>query len=239
MKRLIVLVLPLLLVALLSCNTIDPFGYLDKEEVLTFQKKYSQAQSELKLQILYLENQLDDVNVINERNTENLVDYNRLLSNLNQLLLNVFYVYDHKGSQQVWGTGFTMEHNSQIYFITAGHLVKGNQGDHPRLIFKQNFTNNCYYPKLLYYDHQTGSDFAVFECRLINYGFVPQKENSIGYILGNLTLNYNIIKSELETARRGESGSPVVNLKGEVTALRTTTHSNTDIDKVLEALDSL
>ncbi|MDZ7836688.1 MAG: hypothetical protein U5N58_01410 [Actinomycetota bacterium] len=59
--------------------------------------------------------------------------------------------------------------------------------------------------KVAYYDHQTGSDFAVFECRLINYGFVPQKENSVGYILANLTLNYNIIKSELETARRGEA----------------------------------
>jgi len=203
-----------------------------------WQEQSKKKHDELEYKVEGLENMLDECSKINEKNRNSLEEYNRLLAELNRLLLNVFYVYDYNSQDEVWGTGFTILYGGKIYFITAGHLVDGKRGYHSSLGFKQNFTNHWYYPKLVCYDHKPGNDFAVFKDNLFNTGFLIEKENTTGYVLGNLTLGQNIIKSEGRESSLGESGSPVINTEGKVMSLRVTTNSDTDIDRVIEKIEA-
>lgn len=222
-----------------SCSFIESSDRISNDEFLFLQKKSIEEKRELEKSISEKDIQINNLaNNLNQA-IENEEECQAIIKNFNNLVKNLFYVYGFNGSQEVFGTGFSIIYENTPYFITAGHIVDGKCGYHERLGFKQNLTRNWYYPKLLYYSNKNGNDLAIFEGRNIYAGFEIDTRDSAGFIMGNLELGENIIKSSHESIVLGESGSPVINKQGRVTGFRITAWENTDIDKVVEVLDKM
>ena len=181
-----------------------------------------------------LQKQLADSQVETEK-------YQDLIANLNDLLKNVYYVYQKKSDgSSVWGTGFSLKYNDKYWLITAGHAIENEYGIFKNLGFEIN--DKWIYPKLLTYenDYNNRNDYAIFYSDKINNGFAIDNENdNPEYILGTKTLN--IIKSFNINGIEGESGSPIIDYEGEIIGIDTTDLISyyTDIDLVLEAIDKI
>ena len=95
------------------------------------------------------------------------------------------------------------------------------------------------YPKLLIYenDFNGNRDYAILYSDKITNGFEYDLDNSYPkFILGNA--DNNILKEfNIDNLIEGESGSPVIDLDGEVIEIATGNH--VDIDLIIEAIDSL
>ncbi len=167
---------------------------------------------------------------------EELDSYKELISNLGEYLGYVYYVYQLKSDgSSSWGTGFSIEYENEFYFITAGHIVDNKYGYFPDLGFQ--LKDNWVYPELITYsnDYINKEDYAIFSSE-IDKGFKVDLDNDNPlYKIGDTILDYKI------TSIEGESGSPVIDVDGEVTEIATTDmyFYNTDIDMILETIDNL
>ena len=170
--------------------------------------------------------------------------YQELLSNLNYLLSNVYYVYQQKSdSSSTWGTGFSIEHNDKFYLITAGHVVDNEYGYFPDLGFKANFSKEWIYPRLIAYHNNWYSqdDYAIFYTDKIKSGLSVGEYAGIKnqFKLGNFHKQLNIIGTPKENLS-GESGSPIISLDGGVLGiLLWGVYGYTDINIVLDMIDNL
>ena len=157
-----------------------------------------------------------------------------LITNLNDLLSCVYYVYGENESTYVCGTGFSLAYMDKFYLITAGHLVDGEWGVHKNLGFRANFTDKWIYPKLIAYnnDYNHRDDYAIFLADIKSGLKVDDEDNRPAYIIGNE--KFNIIKNYYENNIIGESGSPIVDIEGEVIGMSTTDTYNyfTDISTI-------
>ncbi len=159
--------------------------------------------------------------------------YQDLISNLNELL---GYVYLIEGTNTIGGIGeataFALEYKEEIYIISAGHVVENKNG-----IFSNFRIINGVLLELLDYDNDyiNKSDYAIFTGE-IDKGFKVDLDNDNPlYRIGDTIVDYRI------TSIEGESGSPVIDIGGEVTEIATTDiySYNTDIDTVLDVIDNM
>ncbi|MDD5659138.1 MAG: hypothetical protein PHR39_03890 [Actinomycetota bacterium] len=187
---------------------------------------------------------IEDNTKINElekqlkHNKDELEKCQELISNLNELLGNTYFVYQKK-SDGSWiiGTGFSLKYKDKYYLITAGHIVENEYGVFKNLGFKANFSNDWIYPKLLTYGNnfQFGRDFAVFYSAKVKEGLILGDYILPAFILGNGKIN--LIKGSTDKTFDGESGSPIININGEVIGIMT--GGSTNMNYVTEAIDNL
>jgi hypothetical protein len=191
------------------------------------------------IKIEQLKNEID-------KKVEELGKYRNLISGLNSLLKNVYYGYASNDRYIADGfTAFSLNYNDKYYLITAGHCAHykyGNEdsGLYTYFKFKANFSDEWIYPKLLTYENDFNNyhDYAIFVSNKIDSGLIIDKDNDKpAYILGSENLNINTIKYVVSMAIPGESGSPVIDLDGEVVGIQT--GNIVDIDIILNAIDNL
>ena len=210
-------------------------------------EKYESKVSELEeANIIIDTNAIEIVDLKEELNLteDQLEKYNNLIDSLNDLLSNVYYGYASNENWESDGfTAFSIEYKGKFYLITAGHCVhykddKIDAGVFTKIKVK-NFKGDWIYPKLLKYenDYDNNRDYAILYSDKIIKGLEYDLNNSYPkFILGNL--NKNILKElNIYNLLEGESGSPVVDLDGEVIGIAT--GNFVDIDLVLEAIDEL
>jgi hypothetical protein len=169
-----------------------------------------------------------------------LEKYKELISGLNELLGNVYYGYASNSNWVMDGfTAFNLKYNDKYYLITAGHCIENEYGKFGNFKFKANFSDNWIYPKLLAYnvDEYAEFDYGIFYSDKINSGFIAGKPEGANIILGNTDGNLNITRTITSAHKNGESGSPIININGEVIGILT--GGITKIDKVTEAIDNL
>ena len=173
--------------------------------------------------------EVENTDRINELANE-LQQYKNLVNNLNELLSNVYEVYGKvDNGNWVSGTGFSIEYNNKFYLITAGHVIDNEYGIFKNLGFKVN--GSGVYPELI--DYSINPDYAIFYSDKINQGFkINVIDSSNMFVLGYGKLNH--ISNFYGTHIAGESGSPIINISGEVVGI--TTGLFTDIDIVLDKL---
>jgi len=175
-----------------------------------------------------------------DESQEEVEKYKALISDLNELLSNVYYGYASNSKYILDGfTAFSIEYKGKYYLITAGHCVENEYGKFGNFKFKANFSDEWIYPKLLTYniDKYAENDYAIFTSDKIKSGFDYGEPLGINMILGSADNNLNIVRSITKTNKNGESGSPIVNENGEVIGILT--GGITKIDKVLKAIDNL
>jgi hypothetical protein len=165
-------------------------------------------------------------------------NYKYILSNMNNILKNVYYCYDDNGNYIVGGTGFSIQYNNKYYLITAGHGVMQDGDYHPNMGFKANFSDEWIYPKLLKYNNDTNNsnDYAIFYSDKVTSGFWTAPNTDYVFVAGSITTGLNIFKGEIYS-EFGESGSPVLNERGEVSGIMI--GGVTPIDVVLKAIDNM
>ncbi|NQT67094.1 MAG: trypsin-like peptidase domain-containing protein [Actinobacteria bacterium] len=245
MKKFTIIALLVSIIFLVACVNLDnfiPIGeYNSKvEELEIINKTVANKDKE----IGKLNRQLDYYTDSLALSKEETVKYKRLINNLNELLSNVYYGY---ASNENWISGgftaFSIEYNGDYYLITAGHCVhykddKIDTGLYTSFKFKANFSNEWIYPKLLIYEvNDTVPDYAILFSDKINDGLDFDLDNSYpNYVLGNG--DNNILKGfYTDTLIDGESGSPVVDINGQVVGIAT--GNFVDIDIVLQTIDDL
>ncbi len=245
MRKIITILLILSIIILSGCVNLDNYVTVDKyrkledrlDNVIDDYSSLQQDYNSLKAYNYDLKKNLNTTE-------KDLEKYKELLNNLNDLLDNVYYGY---GSNSNWTsdgfTAFSMKYKDRFYIITAGHCVHYvNDNIDTGLYTTIKIRNNngeWIYPELLTYenDFEGNRDYAILYSDKINDGFKYNKENNyIGYVLGNI--DKNILKNyNASILIDGESGSPIINLDGEVTAIATGGFQ--DIDMILEAIDKL
>jgi hypothetical protein len=230
-KKLLIIIFITSILFLVSCTNLDNYVPIEK---------YNE------IHLAYVEAKKDSTDLKNENKSlkeqlnlteEQLEKYQNLINNLNSLLENVYYVYDDNGETYVFGTGFSIEYKGKYYLITAGHVVDGEWGIHKNLGFKD-IDDNWIYPELLVYENDFfgGMDYAILYSEKIASGLKYDLNSSYPkYILGNG--NNNIFKKLDIDLIEGESGSPVIDIDGEV--IEIVTGNYMDIDLVIEAIDDL
>ena len=189
-------------------------------------------------EIEYVEVEVENTEKINALE-EDISRYSKLIGSLNTLLGNVYYVYDDNGQFITEATGFAIEYKDKFYLITAGHAVDWENDYHPNLKFRANYSDTWIYPKLLTYKnlYAQREDYAIFYSEDIDSGLTVNSTNvNNKYVLGANKLN-TIRRAGMSKVIQGESGSPVINLDGEV--IEILTGGTTDIDIVLRAIDNL
>lgn len=140
-----------------------------------------------------------------------LQKYKDLIDNLNNLLSNVYYVYQGKSDgSSVWATGFSINYNGKYYLITAGHVIDNGYGIFKNLGFKVN--GRYIYPELLSYKNEWGNDYAIFYSDKITNGLTltDKADYKNLYILGLQTFK----QIDYKTIKPGESGSPIIDISG-------------------------
>ena len=172
---------------------------------------------------------------------QKLEDYEDLVSNLNDYLKNVYYGKANNGSNVLNGfTAFSIKHKGRFYLITAGHCVGRDFREYNNHQFRHNLDDEWIMPYLLLYNSGDGcnNDFAVFKSPHISSGLEvsPVFMEPDMLVLGN---NYiNTLRHNNIGALQGESGSPIINLKGEVVGMITAENGGyTGISTDLENID--
>jgi hypothetical protein len=181
--------------------------------------------------------EVEDTAKIEELELE-LQQYKSLIANLNDLLKNIYYGYAENDKYILDGfTAFSIEYKGKYYLITAGHCVENENGKFGNFKFKANFSNEWIYPELLDYGNgNDSSDYAIFYSDKINNGLNFGTDINNLFILGAGKLN--VVKLEEQNSMSGESGSPIINLNGEVVYINCGLY-NTPIGTVLQAIDNL
>jgi hypothetical protein len=185
-----------------------------------------------------LEDELSNVKQLLEDSVIEASNYKYILDNLNELLSNTYYVYQEKDDGYVWATGFSIQYNDRYYLITAGHVVEYEHGIFKNLGFKANFSDTWIYPELLTYENEweNENDYAVFYSDKISSGIWVAPNTEYKYVLGSMEVGLNIINNYI-VGVTGESGSPILNQRGEVSGILI--NGVTPIDIVLEAIDNI
>lgn len=190
-------------------------------------------------EIEYVEVEVGNTEKINALE-EDISRYSKLIGSLNTLLGNVYYGYAENENYILDGfTAFSMEYNGRYYLITAGHAVENNNIIFTDFKFKANYSDSWIYPRLLTYKnlYTHNEDYAIFYSEDIDSGLAVNSTNvNNKYVLGANKLN-TIRRAGMSKVIQGESGSPVINLDGEV--IEILTGGTTDIDVVLRAIDNL
>jgi hypothetical protein len=191
-----------------------------------------------------------DLNAVDEAVSERfrkLTGAELLLDNTNRILSTVYFgTADTDQKEDAWDfTAFSIRYNDKYYIITAGHSVEMDGIKYKNFRFKANNSNIWITPELLDYknDYENNLDYAVFYSnKPVTMGLIPATEDedhSPVYILGNIENDLNLIK-EYKEAKRGESGSPVLNSKCHVIGILIKKDgSYTPIKAVLSAIEKL
>lgn len=179
-------------------NTIDGL----EEEIESLQKKIEDFDYEGELAML--QEEADGIRYI-------LEDLEFLLSNV--------YIGTTEPEMNYSFTAFSIEYKDDNYIITAGHCVNDNISPEALFKFKANFSDEWIYPELLGYNAEFWDldDYAVFSSSDIDHGLkVGDGPSDRNYLLGSLDKGLSVFRYIGDSSIRGESGSPVINLKGEV-----------------------
>jgi len=199
--------------------------------------KAEEEVARLKLEIAELQ---EDI----ELQEEELQDHDILTRNLNRLLETVYYgsaVPVGEGREKNF-TAFSMHYNENFYIVTAGHCIKYDGVKYTDFRFKSNERHSWIYPELLYYegDYEANRDFAIFSHRFISKGLMIEEEDvEPRYVLGNIERKLNFFK-EFDTAREGESGSPILSRGCKLVGIVIKNNSDyTPISEVTDAIDRL
>jgi hypothetical protein len=174
--------------------------------------------------IIELEKQLQSKDI-------EIKQYKDLISNLNELLGCVGHIEGTNSNYKNEGTAFSIEYQDKYYIISAGHLVENEYGKFSNFKYKGIISVD-----LLKYesDFNLNKDYAIFYSDKIKQGLDYNLENAdTRFILG-----YNDLIQILDYSalKEGQSGSPIININGKVVGIAT--GFRTDIDKVIQALDS-
>lgn len=240
MKKILIILLLILSVLLIGCSKEVIADTIPVTSIVT-----ATSIIEDTAKIDELTKQLDDLTARLSLSKDETEKYQALIGNLNSLLENIYYGYASNSKWTSDGfTAFSIKYKDKIYLITAGHAVhykydKIDTGVYTHFKFKANFSNNWIYPKLLTYENDyTGNrDYAVFYSDKVNTGFDVGKVYGGNFVLGSINNKLNVIRKLTVTPISGESGSPVINVNGEVIGILT--GSITYIDTVLQAIDNL
>lgn len=239
MKRLLIILLLVLGILTIGCTSQVIADTTITPETVTVTSIVEVENTE---KIEELERKLEEAEEKNQK-------YDYLLRNLNSLLANV---YIGISSNENWISGnyvaFSIEYNDKFYLVTAGHCVhlefEGKNIKYTDFKFKANYSDDWIYPKLLTYNNNylANDDYAVFVSDKITDGFIIDTENNISkYKIIYPEISDKVIIDIYDGGIDGESGSPVIDIDGEITGIATTgTHLyNTKIDTVLQAIDNL
>ena len=183
--------------------------------------------------------EVENTDKIDELESE-LQQYRSLIANLNELLGYVYYGYASNEDYILDGfTAFSMIYNDNTYIITAGHVVEQDGEVYTNHKFKANFSDEWIYPELIAYEYTPIlPDYAIFYCDKIEGGFeVDANETEPNYTLGTIYNDLNVIMKGSRWGKPGTSGSPIVDLDGEVIAIHV--GCTADIDIVLNAINNL
>ena len=236
MKKFLILVLIIPIFLMAGC--LD--NYVPVEEHNKLQEEYNQLKENSYTTEVKLYSELSQQEEKLKLSQEEVKGYENLIDNLNEFLSCVYYGYASNENWESDGfTAFSIFHNDEIYIITAGHCVENEYGRFYNFKFKANFTNTWIYPKLLTYenDYYGNRDYAIFYSDKVTNGLNYDLKNSYPkFILGNI--DKNILKEfNIYNLLEGESGSPVVDLDGEIIGIAT--GNFVDVDLVIEAIDEL
>ena len=228
------IILIVLSVFLVSCDSLYTLEAVETPETVTVTSIVTETVIiEDTQRIEELQKQLADSKEESEK-------YRDLISNLNELLKNVYSIKVSNSNYSSEGTGFSVKHRDKYYMISAGHGVHYVYGNDDVLYtnFKFLLNGNWFSLELLDYnnDYNNKNDYAIFISDKIDNGFNVDLDNDKPLFLINDTF-----KLYWKKIIDGESGSPVIDLDGEVTEIATTDtcQYNTDIDIVLQAIDNL
>jgi hypothetical protein len=170
-----------------------------------------------------------------------------LINNTNPILSTIYYgsadTEELEGAKDF--TAFSLTYRDKFFLITAGHCIEMDGEKYKNFRFKANDKSYFITPKLIDYtsDYTNNIDYAVFyDSNLIRSGLYPATDNEDKtplYILGNLERDLNFIKSYSD-ARKGESGSPVLNSNCHVVGILIKSGGTfTPISVVLDALNRI
>ena len=241
MKKLILIVF--LILFLTACTNLNEYVPIEEynDKLLELEESNITIDNNSK-EIVVLKEEVNTLENDLELSNEKIEQYQNLISNLNEYLS---YVYPMKVSNDNYssdGMGFTIKYGDKFYLITAGHGVHYVFEDYDVFYtnFKVKIDNNWIYLELLDYDndYMDKSDYAILTNSEIDSGFDVDLDNDRPlFLIGENRLISDYNRKIIE----GESGSPVIDLDGQVTEIATTDlyYYNTDIDLVLEAIDNL
>lgn len=202
--------------------------------------RLSRAEQEiekLKLEIAGLQEEID----VQE---EEISSHDVLTRNLNKLLSTVYYgsAAPVTEGQEKNFTAFAMYYGEEFYLITAGHCIEYDGIEYTDFKFKSNERSSWIYPELLHYeaDHVNNRDFAIFSHRFISKGLMIEEDDmEPRYVLGNIERKLNFFK-EFNTAREGESGSPILSRGCKLVGIVIKNNSDfTPIGEVANAIDKM
>ena len=240
-KKIYISIFLLLIFFLVSCINLNNYVPIEKYNSKLSELEEADSIIDNKaIEIIGLKEEVNNLENDLDLSNEEIDKYNNLICNLNELLSNVYYVYESKNDgSSSWGTGFSIEYKESYYLLTAGHIVDSEYGKFVNLGFKANFSNEWIYPKLLVYEvTETIPDYAIFYSDKIKDGLNIDFENDISqFILGTTNNDLNILRENKNTGKVGECGSPVIDLEGEVTGIFI--GYITFIEDVTEAIDNL
>lgn len=237
-------ILIIIAVALLVCGCTNMDNYIPIEEYESKAAELEEANSksdDKDVEIRELQKEVDTLGNSLNLTEEELEKYHSLINNLNELLSCVYYGWaiNNIGGVQDGFTAFSISHNDEIYIITAGHCVENEYGKFYNFKFKSNFSDEWIYPKLLTYenDYLNKNDYAIFYSDKVVDGLDYDLNSSYPkFILGNMN-NNTLREFSFFDLIDGESGSPIIDIDGEV--IEIATGFSVDIDLVLEAIDNL
>jgi len=241
MKKIIIIVFIISIFCLVGCT--DLSHYIPIDEYYNKLAELEEANSKIdsnSIEILELKEEVNSLENDLTLSKEELIKYRSLADNLNELLSCTYYGWaiNNIGGVEDGFTAFSIEYREKFYIITAGHAVENEYGRFYNFKFKANFSDRWIYPKLLTYenDFRGHRDYAILYSDKIESGLDYALNNSFPqYMLGNL--NVNILRRYTRAGVDGESGSPIVDLSGEVVGIYT--GDFVDIDIILEAIDNL
>ena len=233
-KKITIIVFILSILFLVSCTDLDNYVSIEKYDEL--QSAYGTISDK------YIEANQDRIDLTNENknlktdinNVENETEkYKYLLSSLNELLSNVYYMECSNSEYTNWGTGFSVSYNNAYYILTAGHYIENEYGKFGNFRFKVD--NEWIYPELLAYEvTETTPDYAIF--------YSDKIDNGLKYDINNTEPDYRlgidiIIQENNNWGEPGSCGSPVIDLDGEVIGIHIGYFQ--DIDLILEVINNL
>jgi len=235
MKRIYIIAILILILILTGCGKVISAETIVATTVNPLEQIVADKENEIDI----LNGQIDDLTVSLAIGKEETEKYAYLVRNLNNLLKNVYYGYASNNGGSEYFTAFSIYYHGSYYLLTAGHCVKNEHGEFGNFKFKANFSDEWIYPKLLVYDNDFNSneDYAIFTDKKINNGFKIGKVYKKNFILGSMDNRLNIIKELLKESINGESGSPVININGEILGIFTGGFTNIQI--VLNRIDEL
>ena len=180
---------------------------------------------------------------VDDKCNQELEQYRDLINNLNDMLSNVYYVFGSNANYESMFTAFSIDYEDRIYLITAGHCVHYNYDNLDTGVYtyfkaKANFSDTWIYPKLISYnnDFDSNKDYAILYADNIDSGLLVDNDNDVGkFVLGNNKLN-SIRNSSIRTVDE-ESGSPMIDLEGEIIGIIIGDYTYTPIQLVLDNIE--